>query len=518
MKSSKINLLDCTLRDGGYYNNWKFDKKLINKYLNVISEYVEHVEIGFRFFNKDSSLGETAYSKFSFLKKITKPKNLKLGVMINASDLIFYSKNNTITAVKKIFPVKEPKISFVRIACQSFEVEKILPAISLLSKDYDVMVNIMQISELNETILKKMCNLLQSKIKCLYIADSLGSLAPNEVINKSKILKKYWNGELGIHAHDNMKNALNNTLTAVKSGFSWADGTILGMGRGAGNAKIENLIRKLKKEKPNKIYNLIEGDFVKLKKKYKWGFNKYYNLAGKYKIHPTYIQTILNDKRYKKFDYIKIINNLKKINASKYNPNELMYSLFDKVSKKKIQTLKNINNINQKKALIIGSNSINLKNKKFLENKIKNENYFVLALNTTKHLSESFINYRVSSHPLRLISEIENFKRTKSKIILPTGILPSNTLKHANMKSIYFYDMIIKPNLLKINKDYCILPNAMSITFAIAVLIRWRFKYIELAGFDLRSNSTDNTKGILKRINKIKKKIILKNPKRLNII
>ena len=77
MKSSKINLLDCTLRDGGYYNNWKFDKKLVNKYLNVISEYVEHVEIGFRFFNKDSSLGETAYSKFSFLKKIPKPKNLK---------------------------------------------------------------------------------------------------------------------------------------------------------------------------------------------------------------------------------------------------------------------------------------------------------------------------------------------------------------------------------------------------------------------------------------------------------
>ena len=192
--------------------------------------------------------------------------------------------------------------------------------------------------------------------------------------------------------------------------------------------------------------------------------------------------------------------------------------LFDKVSKKKIQTLKNINNINQKKALILGSNPINLKNKKFLENKIKNENYFVLALNTTKHLSESFINYRVSSHPLRLISEIENFKKTKSKIILPTGILPSNILKQVNMKSIYFYDMIIKPNLLTINKNYCILPNAMSITFAIAVLIRWRFKYIELAGFDLRNNSADNTKGILKRINIIKKKIILKNPKRLNII
>ena len=125
---------------------------------------------------------------------------------------------------------------------------------------------------------------------------------------------------------------------------------------------------------------------------------------------------------------------------------------------------------------------------------------------------------QVSSHPLRLISEIENFKKTKSKIVLPAGILPSNILKQVNMKSIYFYDMIIKSNLLTINKNYCILPNAMSITFAIAVLIRWRFKYIELAGFDLRSNSADNTKSILKRINKIKKKIILKNPKDLNIV
>ena len=518
MNALNTNLLDCTLRDGGYYNNWKFDKKFVNNYLTAISDYVNYVEIGFRFFDKDSSLGETAYSKASFFKNITKPKNLKLGVMINASDLIFYSKNNTIKAVKKIFPNKESKISFVRIACHSFEVEKILPVISFLNKDYDVMVNIMQISELNESVLKKISNLLQRKIKCLYIADSLGSLSPKEVKKKYKILKKYWHGELGIHAHDNMKNALNNTLTAVKSGFSWADGTILGMGRGAGNVKIEDLIKKLKKKKPNKIYNLINRHFNKLKKEYKWGHNKYYNLAGKYKIHPTYIQTILNDGRYKKFDYIKIINNLKKINSSRYNPNELMYSLFDKVSQKKTQTLEKINITDQKKALILGSNPINYKNRKLLENKIKKDNYFVLALNTTKHLSENFINYRVSSHPLRLISEIENFKKTKTKIILPTGILPSNILKKLNEKNIYFYNMIIKPNIIKINKNFCILPSAISIAFAIAILIRWHFKYIELAGFDLRKNSTDNTMDILSKINIIKKKIIFRRLKSLNII
>ena len=46
----KINLLDCTLRDGGYYNNWNFPKLLINNYLSAIAETkIDYVEIGFRF-------------------------------------------------------------------------------------------------------------------------------------------------------------------------------------------------------------------------------------------------------------------------------------------------------------------------------------------------------------------------------------------------------------------------------------------------------------------------------------
>ena len=34
----KLNILDCTFRDGGYYNNWNFKKKLIVKYLSIISK------------------------------------------------------------------------------------------------------------------------------------------------------------------------------------------------------------------------------------------------------------------------------------------------------------------------------------------------------------------------------------------------------------------------------------------------------------------------------------------------
>ena len=44
-----INILDCTLRDGGYYNNWDFPKTLVNDYLKAISDSgIKNVEIGFR--------------------------------------------------------------------------------------------------------------------------------------------------------------------------------------------------------------------------------------------------------------------------------------------------------------------------------------------------------------------------------------------------------------------------------------------------------------------------------------
>ena len=45
--------------------------------------------------------------------------------------------------------------------------------------------------------------------------------------------------------------------------------------------------------------------FSNLKRKYKWGTNRFYRLSGKYRIHPTYIQNMLLDSRYKKMTTLK---------------------------------------------------------------------------------------------------------------------------------------------------------------------------------------------------------------------
>ena len=67
----KIYHLDCTLRDGGYYNNWNFSIELIEKYLQSMAEIkIDYVEIGFRSLEKKEFRGACAYSTDEFLNSI----------------------------------------------------------------------------------------------------------------------------------------------------------------------------------------------------------------------------------------------------------------------------------------------------------------------------------------------------------------------------------------------------------------------------------------------------------------
>ena len=95
MNSFKV--LDCTIRDGGYYNNWDFSSNFANKYLKAVSKTsVEYVEIGFRKpIDKIGSgptglktLGKFLTTTDKTLNNLIVPRNLKLAVMIDLSDFL----------------------------------------------------------------------------------------------------------------------------------------------------------------------------------------------------------------------------------------------------------------------------------------------------------------------------------------------------------------------------------------------------------------------------------------------
>ena len=110
----------------------------------------------------------------------------------------------------------------------------------------------------------------------------MDSKKTKKIIN---LIKKRWKKDTGIHTHDNMGKALENSLEAIKNKVNWIDCTVTGMGRGPGNTKTEYLILELrrkieKNEKLIDLLSLIKNYFKHLKKKYNWGSNPFYYFAG----------------------------------------------------------------------------------------------------------------------------------------------------------------------------------------------------------------------------------------------
>ena len=489
MQKNHISL-DCTFRDGGYHNNWNFKKYLINKYLTCMSKLNIHfIELGFRFLNKNKSRGETAYTEEKFINKLKIPKNLNIGVMINAGD--FLNQVDSINNVcNKTFPnIKKSKIKFVRIACHFNEIFKISKIIHWLKKkNILVAVNLMQISEINKKEIEKVCKFISKRnIDIFYIADSLGCMKPQDINSVYKTIKKFWKGELGIHAHDNLNYALKNTILANKyHGVNWLDSTVLGMGRGPGNLKTEDIMtRSHNKRDRNLIKKFIKENFLPLKKKYKWGSNLYYRLAAKFKIHPTYIQEMLTDKRYKKNNYLQIISNLSKNDSTKFNPFKLI-SPQNVYIKDPLGKGNPLGDINKKAVLIIGAGKSAKILRKKIEDFIKTNNVYVISLNTNQNISENLINLRVASHPFRISSDIALHSRTKTKLAVPASMLPKTVFdKIKSKKKILDYGLAINmDNKIKIKKNYCILPNALAISYSLAIAVAGKSKTVFLAGFD----------------------------------
>ena len=82
---------------------------------------------------------------------------------------------------------------------------------------------------------------------CVYVVDSAGALLPNGAAARVRALKQALKIQVGFHAHNNMGLAIGNTLAAVEAGADQVDGTLRGLGAGAGNAATELLAAALDK-------------------------------------------------------------------------------------------------------------------------------------------------------------------------------------------------------------------------------------------------------------------------------
>lgn len=116
---ASIKHLDCTLTDGGYYNNWDFDEELIKDYLEALNTSgVDIVKLGYRSLLAQSFKGACTYTTDRFLERLIDSRKFKISVMVNAGELAQTGNENTESYLRKLFnPAADSLVDIVRVAC-----------------------------------------------------------------------------------------------------------------------------------------------------------------------------------------------------------------------------------------------------------------------------------------------------------------------------------------------------------------------------------------------------------------
>lgn len=485
-------LLDCTLRDGGYYNSWNFSTELVNDYLQAMSALeVGYVELGLRSLRNDGFNGACAFTTEDFVDTLQVPDNITLGVMVNASELVGPA-TDLLSALEQLFPVAaaNSRIKLVRIACHVHEFASALPASAWLKeRGFLVGFNLMQVADRRQGEIEALSEEASKwPLDVLYFADSMGSMKPEQCSQIIGWLRKHWQGALGIHTHDNMGLALQNSLRAMDDGVSWVDATVTGMGRGPGNAKTEYLVLELAERsnlKPNitPLMGLIRKFFLPMQQRCGWGTNTFYYLAGKYGIHPTYIQEMLGDSRYSEEDILAVIEHLRVEGGKKFNADTLdaarhFYQGGPRGHWHPATVLEG------REVLILGSGPGVAEHRIALERYIRKARPFVMALNTQSMVAAELIDARVACHPVRLLADCVEHTRLPQPLITPASMLPEDVQVSLTGKQLLDFGLGVQKDTFVFADTYCVLPSALVIAYALAVANSGKASGILLAGFD----------------------------------
>lgn len=487
----RIKFIDCTLRDGGYYNGWDFSETLIDDYLDAMQAAgIDVVELGFRSLNNTGFKGACAFTTDDFIRSLSIPAGLQVGVMVNGNELVGEEPQRE--ALERLFPspAKDSPVDLVRIACHVHEFSRALPAVNWLKeRGYRVGFNLMQVADRTAQEVKALAQeAVQYPMDALYFADSMGSMNPDQAAQIIQWLRSEWQGDLGIHTHDNLGLALSNTLRALDEGVTWVDSTVTGMGRGPGNARTEELAIEIaeRRGKPTNLVPLmalLRKHFKPLQAHYGWGTNPYYYLAGKYGIHPTFIQEMLSDSRYDEEDVLAVIEHLRVEGGKKFSLDTLDAARhFYRGEPKGHWSPKA--QFEGREVLLLGTGPGVARHRDALERYIRTHQPLVMALNTQSAIEAGLIDLRVACHPVRLLADCETHVKLPQPLITPYSMLPEEVQASLIDKEVLDFGLNVQPGTFEFADTYCTAPTSLVMAYAFAVAASGQANRVLMAGFD----------------------------------
>ena len=292
------NILDCTLRDGGYINNFNFGNKVIKDIIKKLSDAnTDIIECGFLksgAFDKNKALFGSVESVAECISQ--KSSHSLYVAMIAYGDI----------PIDEVSECDGSSIDGIRLTFHQSELDDaFVLGKQLMKKKYKVFMQPVGTTSYTESelidLVKKVNEL---NPYAFYMVDTLGTMFNADLRNMFGLIDSNLNPDikLGFHSHNNLQLSFSNSIELLSIDSSREviiDSSVFGMGRGAGNLCTELIMEYINKNIRNKydivpVLEIYDEHINKILLEYKWGYSLPYFLASSNKCHPNYAAHLIN--------------------------------------------------------------------------------------------------------------------------------------------------------------------------------------------------------------------------------
>lgn len=388
MKKNGIELLDCTLRDGGHLTNSFFGEDVIKDIIRkLVDASLDVVEVGFL---RDCSYNSD-YAQFNNIKEASRvlpknKKNTKFALLVQ-EDQYDDSKLEQCDGT----------IEIVRVSFHDYDLQEGLDfANRIVAKGYKVFINPINLQGYSDEqlldIIKKVNDICPY---ALTIVDTFGSLIKRDLVRLISIIDHNLapNINMAIHLHENqsLSYSLAQTFIELKPPIRniCIDGSLYGMGRVPGNLCIELIMEYMNRTQGTQydvepVYDAIDEYIMEIKRKNPWGYSIAYALSAQHHVHRTFAEYLLEKGTLQTKQINQILSMIEPDRKTRWNQ-EYIEQLYIDYQKKEIDDDSDIKAIREKVmsrkvVLIAPGTSIVLEKDKIIS-KIKEERAIVITAN-----------------------------------------------------------------------------------------------------------------------------------------
>ncbi|WP_168123911.1 aldolase catalytic domain-containing protein [Paenibacillus sp. HB172176] len=345
---NNIKILDCTLRDGGYINDWNFGLQNIMSILTRLEKAnVDIIECGFLEdgeYNQDLSM----FTNVDQIESILPARN-------ESTQYVAMTRYGFLN-IDHLNPYDGKSINGIRV---TFHEDEVLEAIEfckqIQAKGYRTYVQPVGTTSYSDKYLLNLIDLVNDiKPYAFYIVDTLGLMRKSDLLRMFYLVDHNLNSDIviGYHSHNNLQLAFSNAqeLADVHTKRQIIiDSSVYGMGRGAGNLNTELITQHLNSLK-DRSYNtdylleIVDETIGPLLEKYTWGYSVPYYLAAINNCHPNYASYLMNRKTLPVKSISKILNHITNDKRELYSESYVQ-ELYTQYQKHQIDDSKSIENL-----------------------------------------------------------------------------------------------------------------------------------------------------------------------------